>query len=62
MKIVIENNIKTLVPSDENKWLIAKTDLELPEEERYYFKVAYLPNFVTLEECEQTYTELERAE
>lgn len=62
MQIVLENNIKKLIPTDEEKWLLAKIDLEKPEEEKYYFKFAYIPPTMTIEKCEEMYIEIEREE
>ena len=59
MQIILENGIKKLIPTDENKSLLDKADLEKPVEERYYFKFAYLPSTVTLEQCEEKYIETE---
>lgn len=60
MQIALENNIKKLIPTDAEKWLLDKEDLEKAEEERYYFKYAYLPPFMTLEDCEEKYIETEK--
>lgn len=62
MQIVLENNIKKLIPTDEDKWLLDKADLEKALEERYYFKFAYLPPQTTLEECEGKYIETNKEE
>ena len=61
MKIILENNIKKLV-SEEGFNLLAKEDLEKPEDERYYFKFAYLPSSTTLEDCEASYIEINDSE
>lgn len=58
MEIILENNIKKLIPT-EKEYLISKEDLEKPEEEWYYFKFAYLPPTATIEECEELYMEVE---
>lgn len=58
MEIVLENDIKKLIPT-EKEYLISKEDLAKPEEERYYFKFAYLPPSATLEECEDLYEEVD---
>lgn len=58
MHIEIENNIKKLVAEDGFS-LLDKEDLEKPEDERYYFKFAYLPQSRTLEDCESLYVEVE---
>lgn len=60
MKILIENGLQKLVPSEENKKLIAKADLEKPEEERYYFEFAYIPFNMTLAGCEALYVEINK--
>ena len=57
--VELENNIKKLIPT-EKEFLIAKEDLEKPEEERYYFTFAYLPQSATLEECESLYEEIDK--
>lgn len=59
MKIILENGIQKLIPSIEENWLLSKEDLEKEIEERYYFKFAYLPPSVTIEECEEKYIETE---
>ena len=59
MEIVLENNIKKLIPT-EKEYLISKEDLEKPEEERYYFTFAYLPPTATIEECDNTYLEMDK--
>jgi len=59
MKIILENGIQKLIPSIEENWLLNKEDLEKEIEERYYFKFAYLPPNVTIEECEEKYIETE---
>lgn len=61
MKIILENDIKKLIPT-EKQYLLAKEDLEKPEEEKYYFEFAYLPATVTIEECEAKYVEAEPKE
>lgn len=60
MKIVLENNIQKLIPSIEENWLLDKEELEKPEEFRYYFKEAYLPPTMTLEDCEEKYIETDK--
>lgn len=60
MQIIIENEIKKLIPTDADKWLLNREDLEKPVEDKYYFKFAYLPPTATIEECEEKYIELER--
>lgn len=62
MKIILENGIQKLIPSIEENWLLNKEDLEKPIENRYYFKFAYLPATVTIEECEEKYVEVEKEE
>lgn len=57
MHIEIENNIKVLVP-DTGMCLVDREDFEKPEDERYYFNVAYLPPSATLEELELKYAEV----
>lgn len=59
MKIILENNIKVLLPT-EKKFLLDREDLEKPEEERYYFEKAYLPPSTTLEMCEERYIEIDK--
>lgn len=59
MKIVLENSIKKLIPT-EKQYLLAKEDLEKPEEEKYYFEFAYLPPTTTIEECEEKYIEADK--
>lgn len=59
MKIIVENGLQKLIPSDENKKLISKEDLAKPEEERYYFEFAYIPVNVTLAKCEELYEEVQ---
>lgn len=61
MKIILENNIQKLIPT-EKQFLMSKEDLEKPVEERYMFEFAYLPKTATLEECEQIYTEINDGE
>lgn len=61
MQIILENNIKKLVPT-EKQYLLAKEDLEKPEEEKYYFEFAYLPPTATIAECEEKYVEAEPKE
>lgn len=58
---IIENeyNQRVLIPSD-GKWLLAVSELELPEEERNYTKAVYIANVLTLEDCEKMYVEVER--
>lgn len=59
MKIILEGNLKKLVVDDEeHNVLLDRNDLEKPEEERYYFKFAYLPPTTTIEQCEEKYIEL----
>ena len=60
MRIILENGIQKLIPSVESNWLLDKKDLDKPEDERYYFKFAYLPPTVTIEECEDNYVEVEK--
>lgn len=62
MRIEIENGIKKLVPTNNDLWLIKKDDLEKPVEERYYFKFAFLPESVTLDDCINIYVETEKEE
>ena len=59
MKIILENGIQKLIPSVEDNWLLNKEDLEKQEDMRYYFKFAYLPLNITIEECEEKYIETE---
>lgn len=59
MKIILENNIKKLIPT-EKQYLLSKEDLDKPEEERYYFEFAYLPPSATIEECEEKYVEADK--
>lgn len=59
MKIILENGIQKLIPSIEENWLLDKKDLEKEIQERYYFKFAYLPAIITIEECEGKYIETE---
>ena len=59
MKIVTENEIKKLIPS-EKKYLISKEDLEKPIEQRYYFEFAYLPDSMTLTKCKAIYEEIDK--
>ena len=61
MEIILENNIKKLIPT-EKEYLISKEDLEKPIEERYYFTFAYLPPTATIEECESLYEEVDAPE
>lgn len=61
MKIIIENDIQKLIPT-EKQFLMSKEDLDKPVEERYLFKFAYLPKTTTLEECKQIYTETDDGE
>ena len=56
MEIVLENNIKKLIPT-KKEYLISKEDLDKPVDERYYFPFAYLPPTATIEECEGLYIE-----
>ena len=58
MEIILENNIKKLIPT-EKEYLLAKEDIGKEKEERYYFKFAYIPNTVTIEDCEEIYMEVE---
>lgn len=61
MEIILENNIKKLIPT-EKEYLLSKEDLEKPIEERYYFKFAYLPPTAAIEECEELYVEVDTEE
>lgn len=58
MRIIKENNVNKLI-ADEGYLLINKADLEKPEEDRYYFKFAYIPDGITLEDCQNIYKEIE---
>lgn len=60
MKIILENDIKKLIPT-EKQYLLAKEDLEKLEEEKYYFEFAYLPPTVTIKECKEKYTEVDKS-
>lgn len=45
--------------ADDGKKLYDKTVILQEGEERYYFKIAYLPNFMTLEICQERYGEVD---
>lgn len=60
MKIVLENDIKKLIPT-EKQYLLNREDLDKIEE-RYYFEFAYLPPTATIEECEEKYVEVDKDE
>lgn len=59
MKIVTEDGVKKLVPT-EKKYLISKEELEKPIEERYYFEFAYLPKNMTIAKCKELYEEIDK--
>lgn len=61
MKIVLENNIQKLVPT-EKQYLMSREDLDKPIEERYLFEFAYLPKIATIQECEHIYMETDNGE
>ncbi|MBO7696266.1 MAG: hypothetical protein J6T10_26820 [Methanobrevibacter sp.] len=60
MEIVLENGVQKLIPSIEENWLLNRDDLDKAEEDKYYFKFAYLPPTVTIVECEDKYIEVEK--
>lgn len=59
MEIVLEDNIKKLIPT-EKEYLLDKGDIEKSEDEKYYFTFAYLPPTATIEECEKLYIEVDK--
>lgn len=61
MKIILENDIQKLIPT-EKQFLMSKEDLEKPVEERYLFEFAYLPKTATLKESEEIYMEIDDGE
>ena len=57
--ITNEYGQRVLVPAD-GKWLLAVSELELPEEERNYTQAVYIADVLTLEDCEKLYMEVEQ--
>ena len=58
MEIILENEIKKLIPTNEENYLISKEDIDKPEEERYYFKFAYLPPATDMDTVKSLYKEV----
>lgn len=56
MKIVEKEKFNMLI-AEEGKQLIDKEEVE--SEEKYYFKQAYIPKKMTLEECKEKFVEVE---
>ena len=61
MEIIIEGSLKKLVPT-EKQYLLAKTDIDKEEKERNYFTFAYIPDSVTIEDCEYIYMEVDKGD
>lgn len=60
MEIIIENEIKKLIPTNEENYLISKEDIDKPEEERYYFKFAYLPPTMDIDTANNLFEEVSK--